>query len=133
MPTIVFADQAVIPAWVIDHQSFCRWALSDDFPKRGQFGYFNDSVWVSFEMETENHNQVKTVIGAVLILLAQSRKLGRFYGDRMMFSHPGARISTEPDGMFVSTAARRSGRIVVTRGGADPGGAMILEGTPDMV
>lgn len=133
MPAIVLADHAVIPAWVVDHSSFCRWAFTDDFPQRGQFGYFNDSVWVSFEMETENHNQMKSVIAAVLLLLAHSRKLGRFYGDRMMFSHPAVGISTEPDGMFVSTAARRSGKVVVTRGSSDPGGSVILEGTPDMV
>ncbi len=133
MPAIVLADQAVIPAWVVDHRSFCRWAFSDDFPERGQFGYFTDSVWVSFEMETENHNQVKSAILAVLLLLARTRKLGRYYGDRMMFSHRPIGLATEPDGMFVSTGTRQSGRVVVTRGSRDLGGSVILEGTPDMV
>jgi Uma2 family endonuclease len=133
MPAIVLAEDAVIPAEVVDHDSFCDWALSDDFPRRGRFGYFNDSVWVSFEMETENHNQVKLAIGAILMLLAQARKLGRFYGDPMMFSHRSTGLATEPDGMFVSTAARRSGRVRVRGGRGGAGGAVILEGTPDMV
>jgi Uma2 family endonuclease len=134
MPAIVLAaEQAVIPAWVVDHPSLCRWAFTDEFPQRGQFGYFNDSVWVSFEMETENYNWVKTIITTVLTSLILAKKLGRFYSDRMMFSHPAVGLATEPDGMFVSTASRRSGRVVVTRGSDDPGGSVILQGTPDMV
>ncbi|HEY1378406.1 MAG TPA: Uma2 family endonuclease [Gemmataceae bacterium] len=133
MPAIVLAEDAVIPAGVVDHASFCEWALSDDFPQRGRFGFFNDSVWVSFEMETENHNWIKTIITMSLTTLILAKKLGRFYSDRMMFSHPATGLATEPDGMFVSTAARRSGQVTVRGGRADLGGAVILEGTPDMV
>ncbi len=133
MPAIVLAEDAVIPAWVVDHPSFCRWVMSDEFPQRGRFGYFNDSVWVGLEMETVNHNWIKTVIGNALTTLILARTLGRYFSDRMMVSHPATGLATEPDGMFVSAEALRSGRVTMTGGGPEPGGAVILEGTPDMV
>src|SRR4051812_15153816 len=132
MPAIMLAADAVIPAWVVDHASFCEWALSDDFPQRGRYGYFNDSVWASLEMETENHNWIKTIITTTLTTLILAKRLGRFYSDGMMFSHPATGLATEPDGMFVSTASRRSGQIVVTGGRGALGGSVILTGTPDM-
>jgi Uma2 family endonuclease len=133
MPAIMLAADAVIPASVVDHSTFCEWALSDDFPQRGQFGYFNDSVWVGLEMETVSHNQVKLVIAVVLHMLAQSKKLGRYFGDRMMFSHSATGLANEPDGMFVSTTAQKARQVTVRSSRSRLGGAVILEGTPDMV
>ncbi len=133
MPAIVLAEDAVIPDWVVDHPSFCRWAQSDEFPHRGRFGYFNDSVWVGLGMETVNHNWIKTIIANALTTLILTRTLGRYFSDRMMLSHPTTGLATEPDGMFISTAALRSGRVTMTGGGMEPGGAVVLEGTPDMV
>jgi Uma2 family endonuclease len=133
MPAIVLAEDAVIPAWVVDHPSFCRWAVSEDFPQRGRFGYFNDSVWVGLEMETVNHNWVKSIIANVLTTLILAGKLGRYFSDRMMLSHSETGLATEPDGMFVSAAALRSRRVTMAGGASEPGGAVILEGTPDMV
>jgi Uma2 family endonuclease len=133
MPAIVLAEDAVIPAWVVDHATFCQWVMSDDFPQRGRFGYFNDSVWVGLEMETVNHNWVKTIIGNVLTTLILARKLGRYFSDRMMLSHTPTGLATEPDGLFVSVVALRSGQVTMTGGGAGAGEAVILEGIPDMV
>ncbi len=133
MPAIVLGDQAVIPAWVQDHASFVRWALSDDYPERGRFAFLGDRVWVDLEMEAEDHNLLKTIIGGVLAVWAVTKSLGRFYGDRMLLTHPPTGLSTEPDGMFVSAAARRSGRVVVRGGRPDRGKGLVVEGAPDMV
>jgi Uma2 family endonuclease len=133
MPAIVLGDQAVIPAWVQDHASFVRWALSDDYPERGRFAFLGDRVWVDVHMEAEDHNELKMVIGAVLLMLIRGRRLGRYFGDRMLLSHPPTGLSTEPDGMFVSAAARRSGQVVVRGGRPDRGKGLVVEGAPDMV
>jgi Uma2 family endonuclease len=133
MPAIVLAPDTVIPAWVVDHESFCKWTKSDAFPRRGRFGYFNDSVWVGLEMETVNHNWAKSVITHALMTLILARQLGRYFSDRMMLSHSETGLATEPDGMFVSAAALQSGRVAMTGGGGGAGQAVILEGTPDMV
>jgi Uma2 family endonuclease len=42
-------------------------------------------------------------------------------------------LATEPDGMFVSTAARRDGRAVVREGRPERKKGLVVEGTPDMV
>jgi Uma2 family endonuclease len=49
-----------------------------------------------------------------------------------LLSHPGADLSTEPDGTFVSWAALETGRIRLVE--AEGNGDFVeLEGTPDMV
>jgi Uma2 family endonuclease len=133
MPAIELGVHAVIPAWVVDHESFCRWALSDEYPERGQFSYLGDRVWVDVEMEAEDHNELKLVIGAVLLFLVRRRKIGRYFADRMALKNSQAGLSTEPDGMFVSTAARRAGRAVVREGRPERKKGLVVEGTPDMV
>jgi len=133
MPAIVLGDHAVIPAWVQDHASFCRWALSDEYPERGRFAYLGDHVWVDLEMEAADHNAIKAIIGAVLLLMAQNRRLGRYFVDGMMLSHPPTGLSIGPDGMFVATRTYRSGRVVLRGGRPEPGQGLIVEGTPDMV
>jgi Uma2 family endonuclease len=133
MPAIVLEDQAVIPAWVQDHASFVRWTLSDEYPERGRFAFLGDRVWVDLQMEAEDHNDLKMVIGAVLLLLVKSRDLGRYYGDRMLLSHPPTGLSTEPDGMFVSNETQESGRVALRGGRPGRAKGVIVEGTPDMV
>jgi len=133
MPAIELGVSAVIPAWVVDHASFCRWALSDEYPECGQFSYLGDRVWVDVEMEAEDHNELKLVIGAVLLFLVRGRKLGRYFADRMALKNSEAALATEPDGMFVSTAARRDGRAVVREGRPERKKGLVVEGTPDMV
>jgi hypothetical protein len=36
-----------VPFWVVDFDSFRRWARSEEFPRRGQFAYLGDHLWVS--------------------------------------------------------------------------------------
>jgi Uma2 family endonuclease len=84
-------------------------------------------------MEAEDHSILTMIIGGVLAAWAVSRTLGRYYGDRMILTHAATGLSTEPDGMFVSSDARRSGRVVVRGGRPDRGKGVLIEGTPDMV
>jgi Uma2 family endonuclease len=131
MPEIVLGDHAVIPAWVVDHASFRRWAYSADYPDRGQFSFIRGRVWVDLSKERRNHNLLKTAIAAALTLWAQRNNLGRFCGDRMLLSNPITGLSTEPDGMFVAWDAFREGR--VREVGGDPDDGVDVEGAPDMV
>jgi Uma2 family endonuclease len=117
----------------MDNASFCQWALSDDFPERGRFAFFKGSVWVDLTPESEDHNGLKMAIGAVLTMMVKARELGRYYGDGMMLSHLGVGFSTEPNGIFVATETRRSGRITVRQGQVERSRGVILEGIPDMV
>jgi Uma2 family endonuclease len=131
MPEIVISDAATIPAWVVDHATFRRWATSEEFPERGWFSFLGNRVWADLNMERTSHNLLKMAISAVLTLWVARKNLGRYYGDRMLLSHLGTGFSTEPDGMFVSWQTLRSE--TVREIGGDPTDGIELVGTPDMV
>jgi Uma2 family endonuclease len=83
---------------------------------------------VDLSMETLLHNQIKSQIAAVLTLLVSGR-LGLYFGDRMRLVNVEADVSCEPDGMFVSHAARKARRVHWQKG-TD---SLEVIGTPDMV
>jgi Uma2 family endonuclease len=84
-------------------------------------------------MEAEDHSMLSLMIGGVLALFVVNKSLGRVYGNRMMLSHAAIGLSTEPDCTFVSSEARRKGRVTVRGGRPEEGRAVVIEGTPDMV
>jgi Uma2 family endonuclease len=63
--------------------------------------------------------------------LEKAENRGYFFSDRTLWSHPGAGLCTEPDGLFVSYETMKSGRIKLVEGTTE--GYVELEGTPDMV
>jgi Uma2 family endonuclease len=126
-------DEVVIPTWVSDQESFLRWACSDEYPQQRRISYYKDRVRVDLEMEADDHNELKLEIGAVLHFLIKRRALGRYYAVRMMLSHPGVGLSTEPDGMFTSKETLASGRAVLRMGRPDRRKGVVVQGTPDMV
>ncbi|HZV04286.1 MAG TPA: Uma2 family endonuclease [Gemmataceae bacterium] len=129
---VVIEENVTIPADVVDLDSFCRWATSDQFPECGQFSYLRGTIWVDFSMEElYSHNRVKTRFATVLGNLVDSLGLGMFISDGMLLRNSAADLSTEPDGMFVSYDALRSGR--VRRIKRDKPGCWELDGTPEMV
>jgi Uma2 family endonuclease len=128
MNKIATPEQVIIPTWVTDQESFRRWAWSEEFPERGQFSFLDGSLWVDLSMERTAHNQIKTIMGAVLALLVKREGLGRYFTDGMMLTNIDAGLSTEPDGMFVSRQCRASGKASF-KGDSD----MEVIGSPDMV
>ena len=131
-PRVVIGDNIVIPPDVVDLDSFCRWAASDQYPERGQFSYLRGAIWVDLSMEKlYAHNQVKEAIGRVLGQMIFDSKWGRFFPDGMLLRNSAADLSTEPDGMFVSYDALRSGRVRRIEG--ETPDYLELEGTPEMV
>lgn len=129
MSPIVIGEQVRIPSWVKDLTSFRQWACSDEFPEHGWFSHLKGELWVDVSRERLSHNQIKTIICAVLTIMVQSQRLGRFISDRMLLTHLGAELSTEPDGMFVSNEALASGRVALIEGDD----SLEVLGTPDMV
>lgn len=129
MSAIVIEETVRIPAWVVDLDSFRRWARSDEFPERGWFSHLQGELWVDLSMERLAHNQVKNVIAIVLGGLVMASRLGRFFPDRMMLTNADVGLITEPDGMFASREALRTGRVRLTEGDE----SIEVEGTPDMV
>jgi Uma2 family endonuclease len=116
------------PSWVVDQDSYRRWAKSDAFPDRGDISYLDGLFWVDLSMEQVKHNQIKGEYEIGLTLLARRKKIGRYFGDNMLVTNLAAGLSTEPDGTFVSYATLRTGRVILREGDE----SLEIEGSPDM-
>ena len=52
---IVINGSVHIPPWVIDHDSFRRWACSDEFPEHGRYSWLGDKLWIEVHSELLDH------------------------------------------------------------------------------
>ncbi|HWG45708.1 MAG TPA: Uma2 family endonuclease [Gemmataceae bacterium] len=124
-------DCVDIPLWVIDLDSFRRWADSDDFPEKGRLDYIKGEVWIDMSKEQVfTHVLVKTRIAALLSELVEANQSGLFLGDGVLLSNGDADIAVNPDALFASTEALAD-RVRLLEGKAE--GYVELEGSPDMV
>jgi Uma2 family endonuclease len=125
-------EGAEIPGWVVDLDSFRRWARSDDFPRRGRFSYLAGDLWVDLSKEPLfTHNQAKTRITSALAKAGKAEALGYLFTDRALWTNRDAGLSTEPDALFCSFDAIQTNRVRFAKGVNE--GFVELEGTPDMV
>jgi Uma2 family endonuclease len=126
------SDRVTIPEWVIDLESFRRWADSEDYPEHGRIWYLKGGVWVDMSKEQLfTHSAVKHEVGYVLTGLIKAGDLGRFFPDGVFLSNEAADIAGNPDAVFVSKAARKSGLVRWLAGMEE--GLLEIEGSPDMV
>jgi Uma2 family endonuclease len=131
MSTVVVLGKIRVPSWVVDLDSFCRWACSEEYPEEARCSFLNGEIWVDMSPERiYTHNQVKGEFTIVLGRLVKAKRLGRFVPDGMLLRNDQAGLSTEPDGTFISFKSFKSGRVRVVNGGP---AADVLIGTPDMV
>lgn len=130
---IRLSDSVIIPATVVDHDSFRQWARSDDFPEKLRVSWIGGTLWVDLEREQGyTHNDIKAEFASVLRGLARALNLGRYFTDGMFLTLPLARCSTVPDGMLLSFDALGSGRVVEVPN-AQRVGVVEFVGAPDMV
>ncbi|MFM7152239.1 MAG: Uma2 family endonuclease [Gemmataceae bacterium] len=127
------ADAVSVPPWVVDLPTFRRWIEEEeDLPEAGRVSFLNGEVWIDMTKEQLfSHNEVKSEINSILRTLVKKTRAGRHFADGAYLSNEDAEISNQPNGLFVSDEALRSGRVKVIEGKTD--GHVELEGTPDMV
>lgn len=100
-----------IPAAARTFRGFREWALSEDFPQRGQITFSPEELIVDMSPESlKTHNYIKADISLVVHGLILRRELGRFIADRVLFSNERVGVSTEPDAMLISGSSLQSGR-----------------------
>jgi Uma2 family endonuclease len=132
MSTAVLEEPISIPAWVVDLDSFRRWARSDEFPENGRISYLNGGILVDMSKEqVYSHVRVKTQYVMVLGNLVETDQLGQFFGDGLRLSNVAADISNVADATFVSLETLRKGRVRPVKGSKS--GYIEFEGTPDML
>jgi Uma2 family endonuclease len=121
-----------VPSWVVDLESFRRWADADDFPDDGRAWYLKGEVWIDMSKEQIfTHLAVKREFFYVLTGLVKAENLGLFLPDGLLLSNAEADISGKPDATFVSTASIQTERVQLIEGW--DGGFVEMEGSPDMV
>ena len=121
-----------IPGWVVDFDSFRRWMHTAAFPAKGRVFVINGTIWVDPKVdEFYEHGQVVTEITRVLGNLMKATRFGRFAPDGTRYSHLETGLTTEPDGMIISTAAFAEGRVELV--GGRTGDNTEVTGTPDVV
>jgi Uma2 family endonuclease len=133
MTTIYFDTETIeIPSWVNDHDSFRRWAQSDDFPELGRICYIDQKICVDMSKEQFfSHNQVKNEIAFILTGLVKKGRMGRYVPDGMLFSNVVTGLTTQPDGAFIASSSLESGQVKLVEGASS--GFVELEGVPDMI
>ncbi|MBI1913968.1 MAG: Uma2 family endonuclease [Planctomycetes bacterium] len=133
MPTFVYESAEVsIPDWVVDLESFRRWADADDFPEKERIWYLPGGVWVDMSKEQIfTHVLIKTEITIVVGGLVTHGGLGMYLTDGAFFSNEEADIGGKPDGLFASNASLDEQKVRMVEGMET--GHLEIEGTPDMV
>src|SRR5207245_567654 len=95
--TAVSQDVIRIPGWIVDLDSFRKWARSDDYPEKARISFLNGGVWVDVSKEQVfSHNQVKCGFTVTLGGLAKKGRRGRFLPDGVLLSNMDADISNTP-------------------------------------
>src|SRR5947209_7226774 len=98
---VIVQGQMVLPDWVDDLDSFCRWRLSPGTPTQGEIAFLDTGIWVDLSMEEFlTHNQVKAAFDFAIMTVVQPAGLGRYVPDRMVLRNAQANLSVEPDGLF---------------------------------
>jgi Uma2 family endonuclease len=138
MPITIYSPDdrpaITVPPSARTWKGYREWALSDDFPERGNICFVNGEIFIDMSPERiDTHNFVKLKVSAVLALLVESIKTGYVFADRTLLSNEPAGVSTEPDAMFVSRDSLSKGLVQFVPGGINPLGAREVVGRPDWV
>ena len=123
-----------LPQSAANHAGFRRWITSRRFPAEVRPTFVDGEIWLSMSPESlETHNKVKTEFTAVLVRHVRERDLGEAYSDRSLLSNVDARVSTEPDFLFIAWATSETGRVRLGRRKHRTEEFIEIIGTPDLV
>jgi Uma2 family endonuclease len=129
---IVLNGHIRIPGWVVDLDSFRRWARSEAFPEHGWLSFLDGELWVDLSREQIfSHNQVRGELTLAVGGLIRAADLGYWFTSRAVVSNVAANLSTQPDALFVSWDALRTRRIRLVAG--SDGDYVELEGSPEVI
>jgi len=119
-------------AWTL--AGFRSWAVSEDFPSRGQISYVQGELLIDMSAEEiESHNKVKSEVSRVVGSIVHDEDLGTYYSDGTLLTNEAAGLSTEPDGAFASWEAFQRGRLRCVPREGRPREHVEIEGAPDWV
>ncbi|MCC6493372.1 MAG: Uma2 family endonuclease [Pirellulales bacterium] len=123
-----------IPPSAYTWDGFRAWAVSEDYPNHGKITFAAGKLIIDMSPESfEEQGAVKTEIARVLSQFVRERGLGYYRIDRTLVSNKEASLSSEPDSLFVSRTALRSGRAKLVPEVGRPTSSKEILGTVDWV
>ena len=123
-----------LPRTAASHAGFRRWITSRRFPSQVRPTFVDGEIWLSMSPESlETHNKVKTEFTAALVRHVREHDLGEVYSDRSLLTNIEARVSTEPDFLFISWATSEAGLVRLGRRNHRAEEFIEIIGTPDLV
>lgn len=136
-PSPILADPGFclrIPRSALTINGFREWVLSDDVPEKLKVTFVDGEIYVDMSKEElQAHALVKAEICRVLMNLNRESKLGQFYLDGVLVSNVKAKVSTNPDAVFMKWESLESGRVRLEEGKRKPEQLMEIVGSPDWV
>lgn len=124
--------EVTIPPGAATLDGFRNWAKSDQFPERGRISFIDGEVVA--ERSPENfdlHYFIKGEIYSLLRNVIRAKDLGRLLFDRCLLTNAEAKLSTEPDAMFLSFASYQAGNAEYFESRTSRGSYVELIGSPD--
>ena len=110
--TVRIEDGLTIPPDAGELAAFRRWALSDEFPETGRIDYLQGVIEVDLSPEEIlTHGVLKSRLATFISNVVDQKQQGHVLIDRTRLSSGQAGLSCEPDVLFVSWEALRSGRV----------------------
>jgi Uma2 family endonuclease len=132
MATTLFEDSLEIPDGIRTLADSRRWTHSDEFPKRGRIDYINGRIQIDMSPETlYSHGKLKVMIASVLYQLTVES--GDVFSDRTRIVSADGDVSAEPDVVYLSHDAIRSGRVRLVEAAGDIEDYVEIQGPPDLI
>jgi Uma2 family endonuclease len=135
MASVLLEDRLEIPLGLRSLADFRAWALSDEFPEKGRIDYIRGRIEV--DMSPEDlfcHGTPKSEIHYVVYGRVRRRNSGLVFLDCTRISSPIADLSAEPDLVYVSYQAIRSGRVrLIPKATQEEGRFVEIEGAVDWI
>ena len=123
-----------IPRSAFSLNGFRSWVLSDEFPEKVKVTFVDEEIYIDMSKEEIQTNAfVKAEIARVLLNLNRDFKLGRFCLDGVLVTNVAAKVSNNPDAVFMSWETLEEGRVRLVEGKKQHGQLMEIEGSPDWV
>ena len=122
-------ETLTVPVWVNDLESFRRWSHTEEFPTDAKVLYFDGNILVDGSMERLLHTIVKAAIATSIRIWSDEYLPGILCIDSMRFMHKPAKLSSEPDVVFITDESLTDGTALVKDGDA----SLEIEGSPDLV
>jgi Uma2 family endonuclease len=123
-----------IPKHATTLAGFRQWAHSPQFPERGHVSFLNGQLFVDMSPEVlEGHSKVKAVIVGSLGRLNEKCDLGELFPDGVLLTNLSAKLSTEPDGSFISWESLKAERVKYIARKEKAGEYIEVQGSPDWV